>query len=247
VVALSARLLARDPARPPSKLAWAVEAPRGIWGVLELAAQWRRLDHRRRGDGRPVLLLPGLGNSDRSLLALRLYLDRLGYRAYATGLGRNRGPRTLGGTDAPLLHARLAAIHAETGHPVTLIGVSLGGIIARIMAHRYPHLVREVITISSPYAGPARATNVWRAYEWLSGEAIDTPLTHGLLAEAVPPPPVPTTAIWSRSDGLVNGLNCRGEGERAIEIRSSHLLVQLRAATLRAVAQVLANSGGRSP
>ena len=59
------------------------------------------------------------------------------------------------------------------------------------------------------------------------------------------PLPVPATAIWSRSDGLVNGLICReaeGAGARAIEISSSHLFVQMKPETLRAVAEVLAAS-----
>jgi pimeloyl-ACP methyl ester carboxylesterase len=116
---------------------------------------------------------------------------------------------------------------------------------ARLAAQRHPELVREVITISSPFAGPPTATNVWRPFELLTGEKIGDAAVLARLQEAARPLPVPATAIWSRSDGLVNGLICHepeGPGTRAIEISSSHLWVQLKPETLRAVAQVLGES-----
>lgn len=137
---------------------------------------------------------------------------------------------------------RIAELHVETGQKVTLIGVSLGGIMARIAALRHPELVREVITISAPFAGSPTATNVWRPFEWLTGERIGDPAVAARLEEAARPLPVPATAIWSRSDGLVNGLICReGEGSacRDIEVSSSHLWVQMNPDVLRAVAEVL--------
>ncbi|MDQ9786271.1 alpha/beta fold hydrolase, partial [Serratia marcescens] len=75
----------------------------------------------------------------------------------------------------------------ETGEKVTLIGVSLGGIMARMAAHRVPDLVREVITVSSPFAGSPRATNVWRAFEWLTGDRIDDPRVKAMAAEVARP------------------------------------------------------------
>jgi triacylglycerol lipase len=235
-----------SPDVPPPRGALLVEWPRAAWGLVRLAREWRHLPQEPRGDGRPVLLLPGLFNSDRSNLVLRIYLRGLGYCPYGWGLGRNFGVRTAG-AEAERLIERIAAIRAETGEKVTLIGVSLGGIMARIAAHRHPELIREVITVSSPFAGPPTATNVWRQFEWLTGEKINDPAVTARLEEAVRPLPVPATAIWSRSDGLVNGLICReGEGSacRDIEISSSHLFVQMKPETLRAVAEVL--SGDQS-
>lgn len=229
----------RSAAVPPPGLALLAEAPRAAFGLGELAAHWPALRRLPRGDGRAVLVLPGLSNSDRSNLVMRAFLRRLGYRAYGWGLGRNLGVRSIG-TEAERLIARIAAIHAETGEKVTLVGVSLGGIMARIAAHRRPDLVREVVTISSPFAGPPSATNVWRPFEWLTGERITDAAVAERLEEAVQPLPVPSTAIWSRSDGFVNGLICHTAEGRAIEVRSSHLLVQMRAEVLRAIAEVLA-------
>ena len=184
------------------------------------------------------MLLPGLLNTDRSNAVLRRYLARLGYDAHGWGLGRNAGARTIG-PDGERLIERVAALAARAG-PVTLIGVSLGGMIARLVAHRRPELVREVITIASPYAGPGRATNVWRAFEWATGERLDDPAVVARAALIARDPPVPATAIWSRYDGLVAGAICRDEGTRSIEVRSGHLGVQIRPAVLLTVARVLA-------
>src|SRR3546814_20558031 len=91
--------------------------------------------------------------------------------------------------------------------------------------------VREVITVASPFAGNPRATNLWRTYEWLTGERVDSPRQQALLAEAAAPLPVPATAIWSRTDGLVNGMICHAEDDvacRCIEGQYNHKGVQLK-------------------
>lgn len=231
---------------PPPGLALLSEAPRAAWGLGRLIAEWKTLDDMPKGDNRPVLLLPGLVNSDRSNLVMRRYLNRLGYRAQGWELGRNLGVRAIG-PEGERLMERIVALHDETGEKVTLIGVSLGGIMARIAAHQRPELVREVITISSPFAGPPTATNVWRHFEWLTGEKIDDPAVKAWLALAGTPLPVPATAIWSRDDGLVNGLICHEpetSDAHAIEISSSHLWVQMKPEVLRAVAQILGGQSG---
>lgn len=227
-------------AGPPSKLAFAVELPRAAWSVVSHAWHRDELRDAPRGDGRPVMVLPGLVNSDLSNVVMRGFLNRLGYRAFGWGLGRNFGVRAVG-PEAERLIARVERLHAETGEKITLIGVSLGGIMARIVAHRRPDLVREVITVSSPFAGPPTATNVWRGFEWLTGEKIGDAAVRARGAEAAAPLPVPATAIWSRSDGLVNGMICHDAHCRSIEIRSSHMGVQLKPATLLAIADVLAD------
>lgn len=228
---------------PPSKSQWAAEPWRMIGTIARIPAAWPDLMTAPHGDGRPVMVLPGLFNSDRSNLVMRRYLSALGYRVEGWRLGRNLGRRAVG-DDAEKLIARVRAFAAETGRPVTLIGISLGGIMARLVAHREPGLVREVITVSSPFAGDPRATNVWRAFEWLSGEKVDSPDVVSRRAEIARPLPVPATAIWSASDGLVNGALCHDAACRGIEIRSSHMGVQMNPDTLRAIAQVLGESGG---
>jgi len=224
---------------PPSRLLWAAELPRGAYtlGALLLRGTPREGPP---GDGRPVLLIPGLVIGDRALRPMRAYLRRLGYAAETWGLGPNLGARTVGPQNERL-HARIEAIAAEAG-PVTLIGVSLGGMMARLAAHRLgPGKIRQVITIASPYAAGPRATNVWRAFQLFTGERIDDPGLAARLAELARPLPVPASAIWSAGDGLVQGLACHDPQARAIKLRGSHLGMHFRGSVLRAVAAELAN------
>lgn len=225
--------------RAPSKLLWAAELPRAVWTVASWPRHRKALSAAPGGDGRPVMLLPGLLNSDISNSVMRRFLKRLGYDVHGWGLGLNFGARTVG-ADAERLIARVEAIVTRSG-PVTLVGISLGGLIARLVAHCRPELVREVITVSSPFAGSGKATNVWRVFQWTTGERLDDPAFLARSAFIAQPLSVPTTAIWSRSDGLVAGTICRDENCRAIEIRSSHLGVQVRPDVLLAISRVLAD------
>jgi triacylglycerol lipase len=231
--------MAADPLSAPPLHLLVREWPRAALTVARLAGASGRLKEAPRGDGRPVLVLPGLFNSDRSNFALRGYLARQGYAAHPWTLGRNLGVRTIGG-DAERLFARVEAVSAAAGQPVTLVGVSLGGIMARLVAHRRPDLVRGVVTVSSPFAAHPHATNVWRAFEWLTGERVDDPRVSELRDEIIRPLPVPSLAIWSASDGLVNGRACRIDAEPSVEVTSQHIGCQLNPAVMLAVAEALA-------
>jgi pimeloyl-ACP methyl ester carboxylesterase len=103
-----------------------------------------------RGDGHPVLVLPGLGGGDTSTLPLRFFLDRLGYRTYGWGLGTNTGPdrRVSAGLDD-----LLRGIVSEHGRRASLVGWSLGGVYASALAAHVPYRVRSVITLGSPLVG----------------------------------------------------------------------------------------------
>ena len=122
-----------------------------------------------RGDGHPVLALPGFLASDLSMAPMRRYLTELGYDAHAWQMGRN-----IGGVSRmrAALRDRLAEIHANTGRKVSIVGWSLGGVYARDLALHAPDLVRYVVTLGSPFANDVRATNATRLYEALSGEAV---------------------------------------------------------------------------
>ena len=193
------------------------------------------------GDGHPVLVLPGLGASDASTRPLRAFLRDRGYRAHGWQLGRNAGPRP--GVEAAL-QRRLAELHQRHGRRVSIIGWSLGGIFAREAARRAPQQVRGVITLGSPFAGEPRASNAWRVYEALSGRAAgDHPQREAMKQ----PPPVPSTAIFSRSDGIVAWQGCL---ERAspttenIEVEGSHSGLGHHPAALYAIADRLAQPEG---
>ncbi len=230
------------PLGPPTLGQFAVEGPRAVLALAGLPFRWRGLLDAPRGAGQPVLLLPGLFNTDRSMGIMARYLRTIGYDVHGWTLGRNYGQRSIG-AQGEALFARIADVSNRAGQPVALVGVSMGGIMARLAAHRVPDRVAQVVTVASPYAGPARATRVWRLYEWISGESVDDPAVLALADEVRRPLPVPATAIWSASDGLVNGLGCHVVGEpgcRTVEVPSSHYGVQTRPTILRAVAEALA-------
>ena len=160
-------------------------------------ATWPLLKTAPTGDGHAVIVFPGLGAGDLTTIPLRNFLRAQGYETYGWDLGLNLGPR------AGVLKKsidRVQEIQQESGRKVSLIGWSLGGIYAREFAKALPDQVRSVITLGTPFAGDPKATNAWRVYEFASGHKIDDP---EMLAQLKIPPPVPSTSIFSRTDGVV--------------------------------------------
>jgi len=175
------------------------------------------------GDGHPVVIFPGLGTDGRSVEPLRQFCDDLGFTGIEWGLGLNTGPR--GDVDEWLqgLAAHVRGVASSSPHRMTLIGWSLGGIYARELAKVLRDEVRQVITIGTPFAGSADSTNVGLFYRLLNGQrAVLEPAMAVRLATA---PPVPTTSIYSRSDGVVSWRAClqTGGGQvQNIEVDGSH-------------------------
>src|SRR5215831_17014221 len=129
--------------------------------LLELAALLPAYPFLRRapaGDGHPVLVLPGFMASDFSTRALRRFLRDKGYRTHGWKLGRNLGPNQA--TIAAMV-GRLRDLEQRYDRRVSLIGWSLGGIYARELARAMPELVRQVITLASPFRD-VEAVNVPR-------------------------------------------------------------------------------------
>lgn len=233
--------------RPPSWMLALTELPRTMIDMSVLGASFLPLlGTSPRGDGHPVLVIPGLAAGDGSTLALRTYLRHLGYDVYGWDLGRNFGPRVIGATGEKI-EARLAQIHEETGRPVSIIGWSLGGLMARILARRQPSQIRQIITLGSGFAGPAHATHAWKLYEFVAGQGVDHPQSKGYVRESSLPSPVPSTAIYSCEDGIVSWENCRGEeSDRAenIRVRGSHCGLGFNASVFYAIADRLAQPEG---
>src|SRR5580700_7918353 len=157
-----------DRLRPPG-LGLLLAAMRGIFEFNTSLLLSPLLMRAPRGDGHPVLTLPGFLASDLSMALMRRYLKELGYDAYAWKMGRN-----VGGVSRmrAALRDRLAEIHASTGRKVSVVGWSLGGVYARDLALQAPSMVRSVITLGSPFASDVTATNATRLYEALSGEVV---------------------------------------------------------------------------
>lgn len=123
-----------------------------------------------QGDGRAVIVLPGFLASDVATSRLRTSLTGAGFRAHGWGLGRNFGVKA---DMFERLDRHLDTLNLD--QPVTLIGWSLGGLIAREYAKYAPDRVRKVITLGTPFSGDMRANNAWRLYEWVAGHKVDTP------------------------------------------------------------------------
>jgi pimeloyl-ACP methyl ester carboxylesterase len=197
-----------------------------------------------KGDGHPVLTLPGFLASDLSMAPMRRYLKELGYDAYAWKMGRNVGgiSRMREG-----LRDRLAEIHAATGRKVSIVGWSLGGVYARDLALQAPDMVRYIVTLGTPFANDVRATNATRLYEALSREPVEdnSELRQAIAGDL----PVPTTSIYSRSDGIVNWRTCilrPSDTAENIEVHlASHTGMGVNAAALWAVADRLAQAEGQ--
>lgn len=193
---------ASDRLRPPGLGLLLAEA-RGLFELNASLLLSPLLMRAPRGDGHPVLTLPGFLASDLSMAPMRRYLSELGYEAHAWRMGRNLGGL---GRMREALRTRLAEIHAARGRKVSLVGWSLGGVYARDLALQAPDMVRYVITLGSPFANDVRATNATRLYEALSGERVED---FAELREAIAGDlPVPATSIYSRADGVVNWRTC---------------------------------------
>jgi pimeloyl-ACP methyl ester carboxylesterase len=190
-----------------------------------------------RGDGHPVLVLPALLKGDGATVFLRRHLERLGYPVYGWRLGVNIGPtdRALDGSER-----LLREIAARHGGRVSLIGHSMGGLIAREIAQRAPDAVRQIVTLCSPIQPPI-AANVELIFRLLS--PWHSPRVPELWARLSMPPPVPATAIFTRTDGVVSWQSCcdaAGPRRESVEVAGCHTTMARNPAALAVIADRLA-------
>ncbi len=227
--------------KSPSLLLLALEG-RAPWEFGASLLAFPLLKNVPGGDGHPVMVLPGLMAGDALTLFLRKFLQGSGYTACAWEQGLNRGPRD-GVLEACI--ARVKELSDKYGQKVSLIGWSLGGIFAREIAKALPNDVRSVITLGSPFAGHPKANNVWRLYQAVSGKPASDDVQ---MTEIRKPPPVPTTSIFSRSDGIVSWQCCveqETEQSENIEVHGSHTGLVVNPTVLHAIADRLAQPEGQ--
>ncbi|MEM7585659.1 MAG: alpha/beta hydrolase [Acidobacteriota bacterium] len=207
--------------KPPS-LGYLLLEGRALGELLTTYAVMPALKRGPRGDGHPVLVLPGFLATDLSTRPLRSFLEDAGYAPHAWKLGRNYGPRN--GLEERLMD-RLLELRERYQRPVSLIGWSLGGIYARLLANRSPEDVRCVITLGTPFNAHTKANRSWKLFEWMSGRRIDDidPLTFSQVRDT---PPVPTTSVYSLTDGIVawrSSLDQDGPRVENIQVPGSHI------------------------
>jgi pimeloyl-ACP methyl ester carboxylesterase len=222
--------------KPPSALMMMLEG-RALWEYAALLVSTPLLSRLPAGDGHPVLVFPGFGAPDFSTIPLRKFLLDRGYAPHRWRLGFNFGPR-----DGVLQGCidRTRALYKRYQQPVSLLGWSLGGVYAREVAKELPKETRCVITLGSPFSGHPRATNAWRFYEFFSGQPSHDPV---LMAQVRQAPPVPTTSIYSRTDGIVAwqcSINDNGADAENIEVHASHVGMGMNPLALYVVADRLA-------
>lgn len=228
--------------QPPAWLYAATEPVRVAAESASFLAALPALLAGPRGDGHAVMTLPGFLASDLSTRALRTVLRALNYDAHAWKLGRNTGRSDL--IDA--LKGRFLDLSDAVGAPISLIGQSLGGVLARELARNYPDRVRMVVTLGSPFGGDDnRGTNpiVQSLFVRVSSTTADELRNYLLTEDPAEAPPVPCTAIYSRSDGVVAWQSCL-ERDRPhtdnIEVVGSHSGMAVQPAVVHAVADRLA-------
>jgi pimeloyl-ACP methyl ester carboxylesterase len=191
------------------------------------------------GNDHVVLLVPGLFTSDKVNQYLKSFLNACGYRAFGWGLGVNWGP-------TPYLvrglRTRLTELRALEGGPVSVVGLSLGGLLARDLAYECPKDVRQVITIVSPFHLPTATIiePIIHLSALCYAPAID-------VARLASPLPVPATAIYTRGDGVVAWESCRTEEANCetIEVDGTHFAACRNPKVFRAVAQRLSGHSMR--
>ena len=202
--------------RQVMELLWPLEA-----GAFIAAAPLLRLSG--RGDGHPVLVLPGFTADDASTVPLRWSIRGQGYQTHAWRLGRNVGP-----TEAIVtgMRARLRELADRHQRKVSIVGWSLGGVYARALARERPDLVRQVITLGSPYrmveGDRSSVMAVWKRFEHLHDADVDL---NRIAEQERPKLTVPATSVYSRRDGVAPWQTCIDEiGPLAenIEVYGSH-------------------------
>jgi pimeloyl-ACP methyl ester carboxylesterase len=229
--------------RPPSRTLMFLEG-RALHEFGAFVGALPLLSLAPKGDGHPVLVFPGLVASDGSTRPLRSFLRNRGYAVSGWRQGRNLGLRE--GVQRAMLDL-VTELSDAHGRKISLIGWSLGGLYARQLAKMVPDRVRSVITLGSPFAGAPKSTNAWRVYEMASGRSAEEQDRRfgGSLAEA---PPVPTTAIFSRTDGICAWQGCVEKTSalsESIEVESSHCGMGHHPAVVYAVADRLAQPEGK--
>lgn len=223
------------------------EGGRTIAEAVTLSTLWPYLNTTAKGDGHPVLMLPGFLGGDASTTVCRAFLKRQGFNTLPWLLGTNTGTEEIQNA----LLKRFIRLRDNYRQPISLVGHSLGGVFAREIARRFPHDVRLVVTLGSPIAtgeGESVSGIVRMLFEQVSGKSVERARATMLTTDPGAPTGVPSTAIFSRNDGVVHWRGCIEQETpltENIEVYGSHCGMVVNASVLCAVADRLAQPLGQ--
>jgi triacylglycerol lipase len=197
-----------------------------------------------RGDGRPVLLIPGFLAGDQTLLTMQAWLRRMDYKPELSGIRFNV---LYSEVTVEAVLQRLYAHHRRTRRKVAIVGHSRGGLLAKVIADRNPELVSQVIALGSPLnealdvhpltMAAVRAARLYNRLRYRTVVDSEVAFTEQLAA----PPLVPITSIYTRSDGVVNWKACLRSDVQTIEVRGSHGGLGVNAEVYHHLAHLLPN------
>lgn len=185
-------------AKPPS-LFWTLTEGRAIFELGAFGLLRKPLRNLPKGDGHPVLVLPGFMATDRSTVPMRRLFDDLGYQSFGWGLGRNV---KFNETREREMSDLIERLHAQTRQKISIVGWSLGGVFARELAKLHPDCVRMVISLGSPISNNRKYSAPSKLFEMINGKET-APEAEGRYADLEAAPPVPTTSILTKMDGVV--------------------------------------------
>lgn len=206
----------RLPVATPPLVLLGAEAPRWAFEYLHFLGAQVTLRSGPRGDGRTTLVIPGLGADNSSTAPLRWLLGQMGHDARPWLSGHNLGKASQYEETVELV------ISLASDRPVNIVGHSLGGMYARLVARQFPELVNRVLTLGSPFLlQPWDRTAVTTLGCIASAVPVES-LALWQSEEDLPPLLVPATAIYSLTDGVVRPSLCHRDDEDSVLVSSSH-------------------------
>jgi len=241
----------RIPRQGPPNVVHSLLEPRAALELAVLPQSWPFLLHAPRGDGHPVVLVPGFMSREFPLGAMQAYLSNRGYAVETWGFGRNVGLRS---KHRLALEQKVRFLHHKHQRKVSLVGWSLGGTFALYCAHHAPECVRNIVTLGSPVnvgpegsRSPAMVKALYRLVSHPQGSS-----AHAMQARVkvlLARPTTPMSCLYSLSDGVVPRHQATFNGDPSmhenIRVPGSHCGLGFNAMVLWVVADRLAQPEGQ--
>lgn len=231
------------PATPPNRFLQYTDPSRALFDFASFYAMRPMLSGLPSGDGHGVLVLPGFMASDYSTGPMRNLLTELGYDVVGWDLGRNV---RVDNARVEAMKDCVDALYERTGRKISIVGWSLGGVFARELAKMMPDKVRLVISLGSPISDDRDHTIAAKLFELLNGDEPE-PVREGRFTNLGEAPPVPTTSILTKADGVVHwrgSVQEPGEQTENIEVFASHCGLGVNPSVMIAIADRLAQPEG---